>query len=63
MRGRCVCGDWDCGYHGEPEDYAQPELCKHCDKPIHRPGFTFWMHIDGTRFCHQSLNDDCAEPR
>lgn len=63
MRGRCVCGDWDCGYHGDPEDYEQPEPCKHCDKLIHRPSFTFWMHIDGTALCHPSLNDDRAEPR
>jgi hypothetical protein len=64
MQGRCVCGDWDCPYHGAAEDYEEPkpEPCKHCDKFVRPRPFTTWAHLDGTRLCHPSLNDDHAEP-
>jgi hypothetical protein len=65
MQGRCVCGDWDCEYHGSAEDYDQlpPELipCQHCDRLVyHRQGT--WVHITGATLCHPWENDDRAEP-
>jgi hypothetical protein len=63
MQGRCVCGDWDCPYHGSVEDYLAPEPCKNCDKQIHRPApYTVWLHVNGSEFCHLELNDSLAEP-
>jgi hypothetical protein len=53
--GGCAACSYDLDPSGQP--------CKHCGKLIYCSGLTFWIHIDGTRFCHQSLNDDYAEPR
>jgi hypothetical protein len=62
MSGRCACGDWDCPVHGNTLEEAVGQLCKHCDKLIHRRQGT-WVHINGTEFCHMALDGDRAEPR